>query len=82
MFFFGKRAATSSNRNAFTSLILAITAIKMFVAIGAVFIYVSIARPTSRTFVIPFLIVYFIYTVYETYMLTALGREQPPQTRK
>ncbi|MFK7932819.1 MAG: hypothetical protein AB8G22_04875 [Saprospiraceae bacterium] len=77
MFYFGKQAAASKNRNNFTTLILGITVVKMFLAIAAVFIYHSIAHPESRMFVVPFLLVYFIFTVYETYMLMILSKEKP-----
>lgn len=77
MFYFGKQAAASQNRNHFTTLILGVTVVKMFVSIGVVFLYFSIVRPSSRMFVVPFLMVYFIYTVYETYMLMILSKEKP-----
>lgn len=77
MFYFGKKAAASSNRNNFTTLILGVTVVKMFLAIGVVFLYFSIAQPTSRMFVVPFLLVYFFYTIYETYVLMVLSKEKP-----
>lgn len=78
MFFLGKRAGASANRNNFTTLILGVTVVKMFLAIGVVFLYFSIAQPTSRMFVVPFLLVYFFYTIYETYVLMVLSKEKPP----
>ena len=77
MFFLGKKAAASKNRHNFTSLVLGITAMKMFLSVAIVLVYFSLVRPTSRVFVLPFLLVYVIYTIYETYMLMILSKEKP-----
>lgn len=76
MFFFGKKAAASQNKNNFLQVVLGFTVMKMFLAVGVVFIYVSIASPKTRLFLVPFFLVYFVYTVFETYFLMILGQDK------
>lgn len=62
------------NKNDFSRLVLGFTGFKMMFSVALVFIYQAVAEPTSRWFVIPFLIIYILYTIFETYFLMRLGR--------
>ena len=62
-------ASFSKNKNAFTSVILMTTMAKMFLAILIIVIYVKVFEPDSRMFVFPFLGIYLIYTIFETYFM-------------
>ena len=76
MFLVGKRAARSRNKNDFTGVALGFTVLKMFAAILIILFYSKIYEPTSNNFILPFLVIYVIYTAYETYFMMQLGRMQ------
>lgn len=73
VFWAGKKTVLHSNPNVFTGLMLVVTVGKMFLAVLVVFAYHKMAHPQERSFLIPFFIVYLIYTIYEVYFLTKLG---------
>lgn len=74
MYAAGQRAAQSSNKNDFTTVLMGFTAGKMFLAIIAIYGYNQLAQPATKLFIVPFFSVYFIYTAFETYFMMRLGR--------
>lgn len=74
MYFLGHKAVSSKNKNNFISVILVSTVVKMFMAILIIFVYIRVYLPESRLFVLPFLGIYLIYTVYETYFMMKLAK--------
>ncbi|MEZ5039821.1 MAG: hypothetical protein R2828_08015 [Saprospiraceae bacterium] len=74
VFHLGQFMLKSQNKNDFTRMVLGFTGFKMMLSVALVFIYHQVAEPTSRWFVIPFLIIYVLYTIFETYFLMRLGR--------
>ncbi|NRB47567.1 MAG: hypothetical protein HRU41_07825 [Saprospiraceae bacterium] len=74
VFHLGLRMIKSRNKNDFSRLVLGFTGFKMMLSVALVFIYQSVAEPTDRWFVIPFLLIYVLYTIFETYFLMRLGR--------
>lgn len=74
MFWAGRNAALSENKNNFTSAVLGFTMGKMFLAIIIVYAYMQLAQPADKLFVIPFFGVYLVYTIFETYFMMKLGR--------
>ena len=71
----GKMTAAAANKRLFTQASLLIVIIKMTLSVAIVVIYQRLADPQSRYYILPFLLVYLIYTVYETWLLMRLGRE-------
>ena len=74
MFFAGSRAARSDNKNDFTNVVLGFTIGKMFLSIMIIYAYFSLMQPEGKWFIIPFFIVYFMYTAFETYFMMKLGK--------
>ncbi len=70
----GIRAARSSNPNGLTQLILAVVMIKLVSCAGIIIAYQELANPSSNLFVVPFLALYLIFTVYEVIVLNRLNR--------
>lgn len=73
-YFGGQRAARSANKHHFTNLVLGVTFSKLMLAIVFVLGYNQLVQPGSRFFIIPFFVVYLIYTIYETYLMMKLGQ--------
>ena len=74
MYFIGSQAVKSSNKNAFTSTALGFIMGKMMLAILVILIYNKLAEPESKVFIIPFFIVYVIYSSFETYFMMRLSK--------
>ncbi|MEM1214972.1 MAG: hypothetical protein AAGJ82_04770 [Bacteroidota bacterium] len=74
MYFGGRSAAQSSNKNNFTNAILGFTMGKMLLAIAILFVYLQLAKPADKFFILPFFAVYFLFTAFETYFMMRLGK--------
>lgn len=74
VYFFGAYAAKQKNKNTFTSLVLLVMMAKMFLCVLIVAIYVKTYEPTNNFFLIPFFSIYLIYTIFEVYIMTRLGK--------
>ncbi|RMF01651.1 MAG: hypothetical protein D6772_04495 [Bacteroidetes bacterium] len=74
IFFFGKQSAYSANKHTFTNTVMGFTVGKMVLAVLLIVAYLQLAEPTDKLFIIPFFVVYFIFTAFETYVMMKLGR--------
>lgn len=74
MYYAGRKAAFSDNKHDFTNVSLGITISKIFIAILFILGYNQLMQPDSRFFIIPFFLMYLIYTIFETYIMMKLGR--------
>ena len=74
MFLAGFRATKSENKHNFTNVVMGFTIGKLMLSALIILVYFKLAEPETRLFVIPFFCIYFIYTVFETYFMTRLGR--------
>jgi hypothetical protein len=78
MYITGSRAAVSPQQGFFTQLILVFTIVKMFLSIIVVFVYFKVAKPGSSWFLLPFFLVYLIYTIFESYFMIRIGKSTKP----
>ena len=76
MFFFGKRAAKSENKFLFHNLIIITIFAKMFLSVFILLIYKKIFHPETKNFTLPFFLVYFIFTIFETYFMVKLAQKK------
>ncbi len=76
MYYFSQRAMYSEDKFQFTNLFLVFTSTKMFAAIIIVLIYHKFAQPTSNHFLIPFFVIYLIYTIFEVYFLIQISKTE------
>lgn len=74
MYYAGRKAAFSDNKHDFTNVSLGVTIGKIFIAILFILGYNQLIQPDSRFFIIPFFLMYLIYTIFETYIMMKLGR--------
>lgn len=74
IFFFGKRAATATNKHLFTNLVMGFTLVKMLFSGFIIVAYTLLAAPGNKLFVLPFFLVYSIYTAFEVYIMVKLAR--------
>lgn len=78
LFIWAKRAAASPDKNAFSRMAMISISLKMLLAVGLIVSYIEIVQPTSKYFVVPFFVIYFGYTLFETYFLMRIGKGNPP----
>lgn len=74
MYFLAYRAALSSDKNLFLQQVLLTTSAKMALCLFVIVGYFKLAEPTSKMYAIPFLIVYLIFTIFETYFMMKLSK--------
>jgi len=77
MFFVGRKAALSDNKNDFTNAFLLFLMVKLFSCAILVIIYLKTMEPQTKLFVLPFFGLYIVYTSFEVYFLSKLGRMKP-----
>jgi len=75
MFYLGNMAAKSSNKYMFNNIIIGNMILKMFLCVIIVMVYKNIYQIESRAFLLPFLVIYLAYTIFETYFLTKLAKQ-------
>ena len=73
----GVLAARNSNKHLFTNVIIGFVFSKMLLSIVLVIAYHRLLEPSSNLFLIPFFIVYLVYTIFETYFMIKLGKMKP-----
>ena len=61
-----KKALGVSNKMAFIQLVMMTVMLKIILIMTIVAVYYKVVQPQSKYFVIPFLIIYFIYSIFET----------------
>ena len=74
MFYVGRKAALSENKNNFTNAFLIFLMLKLFSCAILVIVYFKVVEPASKLFVLPFFGLYVIYTTFEVIFLSKLGR--------
>jgi hypothetical protein len=74
IYIFAKRSLKSSNKYLFNNLVILNVMVKMFVSVGIIISFQRISQPSDNWYVVPFLVLYLIYTIFETYMLTKLAK--------
>jgi len=76
MYGVGTLTAKSKSTTAFTGTILGFTFGKMLFSLVLVVSYFQYMKPSSKAFVIPFFLVYLVFTVFETWFMMKLGKSK------
>lgn len=77
MYFVGYATAISQDKNAFSRMLLFFTASKMLLSVLILVAYYELAKPVSGLFVVPFLVIYVAYTIFETWFMMKLAKLKP-----
>lgn len=76
-YYTGHWAAMRKSRFVFVRMTILFIFVKMFVGVALVVYHVREELPDNKLFIIPFLINYLLFTIFEIYVLEKLGRIQP-----
>ena len=66
LYLLSQKAIASTNKMAFIQLVMGNVLFKLVFIITIVAVYFKFVNPESKLFVLPFMIIYFIFTVFET----------------
>ena len=80
IFLLAKRSVDSPDKFAFNNIIILSVGAKMIVSLSFLLIYKKLVNPLSHYFVVPFLIIYIVYTIFETYFMTLLSNPKKKNT--
>jgi len=64
------RALNSSDKYLFVRIIILNVIVKILLSFALFLLFYYISKPSSRFFIVPFLLVYLIFTIFETNVLT------------
>ncbi len=75
MFFVGQKSAAKDNKNRFTNTVLMFTFVKLVAGVLAILIYYLNIKPESKLFIVPFFVIYFAFTIFESYFMMKLAKQ-------
>jgi hypothetical protein len=76
-FIIGRKLAVDPNANAFTLFAMGAGFAKLALTMAVLVGYLKFADPASKYFILPFIMVYLVFTVFETYVLMKVGKAKP-----
>ncbi len=65
-----------SNKYLFGNIILISTFVKILLSMATIFTYYYFKSPESKLFILPFLVVYLIFTIFETIFLVQINTSE------
>ena len=75
-----RKSSLSPDRQRFLSVTMVNMLIKIVVSITFLIIYKLQMKPTNGKFIIPFIIIYLLYTIFETYFMLRLAELKPKKS--
>ena len=75
-YYLGQMAIRSASKSRFIQLVMMIIMIKMFVCVLIIAVYLKVVVPESKLFVLPFLVIYLIFTIFEVIILERIARTE------
>lgn len=73
LFYLGRKSSLSSNKYSFIRLVIISVMLKIVIVVGLIAVYVKTESPDNRFFVLPFIGVYIIFSIFETMVLYRLA---------
>ncbi|NNE25796.1 MAG: hypothetical protein HKN09_03040 [Saprospiraceae bacterium] len=70
IYWLAQRSSKSKAGEYFLYIVVVNVFVKLIASFMMVFIYAKLAEPSDKWFVIPFLIIYLVFTVFETFFLS------------
>jgi hypothetical protein len=74
-YLFGLKTANSTNKFDFGNLFIIITILKLFIFLLTFVAYKLLFEPSDKLFILPFFIIYIIFTTFEVRLLMKIGKE-------
>ena len=77
LFLMLQRSVKSPNRQLFISYTMLNTLVKMVLSITLLVTYKKVVHPSDASFIIPFLVIYVIFTIFETKFMLQIANQKP-----
>ncbi|MFZ1749974.1 MAG: hypothetical protein WAU01_07270 [Saprospiraceae bacterium] len=77
LLFFLSRSLKSTNKQLFISFTMTNMLVKMFCSIVLLLVYKQINHPPDGKFIIPFIFIYALFTIFETWFMIRLAERKP-----
>jgi hypothetical protein len=77
LYYLLKMSVHSVQKQLFISLTMINTLAKMSCSVILLLIYYYVKQPADGKFIIPFLFIYFTFTIFETYFMLGLANQKP-----
>ncbi len=74
VFHIGLRAVDSPNKNLFTGVAISSIFMKLVFILAFLFTYQAVVEPTSKHYLFPFILIYLVYTIFETMVMMRLSK--------
>ncbi|NJK83247.1 MAG: hypothetical protein HC912_04955 [Saprospiraceae bacterium] len=74
MYFFASRSAKKDQKVAFLNIFMLSTLLKMLFSVILIALYYKTQVPTTKFFILPFFVVYAIYTIFEVWFMSKLTK--------
>jgi hypothetical protein len=74
-FYGGKYFVHQKSKNTFSTFLMGLIMFRLLCSVAIIIGYFNIVKPTSKLFLLPFFVVYLVYSIYEVYFLSKIGRE-------
>ena len=74
VFHIGLRATKSPNKNLFTGVAISSIFMKLVFILIFLFTYQAVVEPTSKHYLFPFILIYLVYTIFETMVMMRLSK--------
>jgi len=81
IFFLAKRAAMSSNKYLFIYLIMFNIIFKVLASVVLIVMYNNFYYPPDRMFLMPFMFIYLLFTIFETIVMSAQAKLKPLESK-
>jgi len=76
IFLMSKRAVKTADKNFFIYVIVINIFIKVIASFIIMALFVKMTNPPDKLYLIPFLMIYLVFTIFETYFLNIQAREK------
>jgi len=70
----GLRAIDNPQKNLFTGVAISSIFMKLVLILAFLFTYQAVVEPTSKQYLFPFVLIYLVYTIFETMVMMRLAK--------
>jgi len=77
VFYVSRRLSRHTNKYYMAHLIMALVFVKLFCCLLILIVYTKIFSPGNRAFIVPFIIIYLTYTIFEVIIMTKSNKVVP-----
>jgi hypothetical protein len=72
IYYFGTITIRNKNKYLFTNITMGMTFVKILLSIAIIVVYKSKYYPPDTNYIVPFFLIYALFTIFETYKLSKL----------